>query len=97
MWWMVPERKDLRIGYYTGYMEEGTHMTLDFCWEQGRPVLLVDTKEIEQDPATIRRTFGKWITENKIEVLNVAGNRESNCPGLQKKIPEILALIGQMS
>jgi hypothetical protein len=26
----------------------------------------------------------QWIIDNNIQVLNIAGNRESKCPGLQE-------------
>jgi hypothetical protein len=34
--------------------------------------------------------LGQWIAENNIEVLNVAGNRESLHPGLQQEVEAFL-------
>jgi len=33
-----------------------------------------------------------WIEANRIEILNVAGNRESKNPGIQEKVKEFLVL-----
>ena len=36
------------------------------------------------------KQFIKWITENNIKTLNVAGNRESQSPGIYKKTKKFL-------
>jgi hypothetical protein len=36
------------------------------------------------------RDLRAWIIENKIRVLNVAGDRETNNPGIQTRVEEIL-------
>jgi hypothetical protein len=33
----------------------------------------------------------EWIVENKVRVLNVAGNRESRAPGIGDRIERFLA------
>jgi len=73
----------LNIGHLAG----GTALTLQTATATRKPCLVVD---IEQgfDEQLIRR----WITEHKIEVLNVAGPRESKHPGIYKKAFNLLNL-----
>jgi hypothetical protein len=44
-------------------------------------------------PLLINPTAGElraWIIENRVEILNVAGDRETNNPGMQARVEEIL-------
>jgi hypothetical protein len=61
-----------------GPVSEGTKLTLDFTIQFGRPSLIVqlDADQIT-DPAHVIR----WIDGQYISILNVAGPRESKCPG----------------
>lgn len=66
-----------------GFMEEGTGLTLAWCEQYDRPSFHFDITH----PGMIRpqdlADLFSWVKNNKIEVLNVAGNRESNSPGIQ--------------
>jgi hypothetical protein len=66
-----------------GFMEEGTELTLAWCEENGRPFFRLDVSGPgfvpEEDVAALRG----WMNSHRVEVLNVAGNRESNSPGIQ--------------
>lgn len=55
----------------------GTALTIRFAGDLVRPCRVVDLADAA-DPAGVRG----WIRENRIEVLNVAGPRESKCPGI---------------
>ena len=39
---------------------------------------------------TVERSFVYWLRENDVRTLNVAGNRESKAPGIQKLVKEFL-------
>lgn len=40
----------------------------------------------------------KWIQDNDIKILNIAGNRESKCPGIQRAVKEYMEkLIGKVN
>jgi hypothetical protein len=54
----------------------GTSFTLECATRLGKPVLSFDLKEGWSEPA-----FRRWIEENGIATLNVAGPRESHAPG----------------
>ena len=55
----------------------GTAFTIDVARRLGRPLLVVDLAE---DPAPA--TAAQWLAAEAIGVLNVAGPRESQSPGI---------------
>lgn len=57
----------------------GTELTRRLAAKCGKPCLLVKLGKTA-DPMLVRR----WITENDIRVLNIAGPRESSCPGIHQ-------------
>lgn len=66
----------------------GTALTIRFARGTGRPLLIVDLAETI-DPGQAR----SWIRENRIGVLNVAGPRESKCPGIHGKAAAFLRTV----
>jgi len=84
----------------------GTDMTIGYAqqgtWTPGKMLFEEDGNiKTNNKPVYVIRNFGnispehivKWITDNEIKVLNVAGPRESKRPGLQEKIEESLKKI----
>ena len=84
----------------------GTTMTIGYAqqkkWAKG--LLTFDENQnakTNYKPLYIIRNFEnfsvehivKWVTDNEISTLNVAGPRESHSPGLQDKIEEVLKKI----
>jgi hypothetical protein len=63
---------------FFGELEGGTKVTLQFCRHTGKPFELINGGEIsEQDAAMLIRQF---IESYSINVLNVAGPRQSKAP-----------------
>ena len=58
----------------------GSRLTINICKHLEKPYIINPT------PAGLL----KWIKLNSIEVLNVAGNRESRNPGIQRKTRAML-------
>lgn len=58
----------------------GTALTIEAARKAGKPHRIVDLRDIHALPAT-----AAWIRENDINVLNVAGPRESEMPGIYEK------------
>jgi len=56
----------------------GTGLTISLARGQGRPVLILDLTR-DQDPMRIT----EWAKQAGISILNVAGPRESQQPGIQ--------------
>ena len=73
-----------------GYMEDGTHLTIDYCREFSKTWFLVDLNVMSGQLESVYSALRNWIDENQISVLNVAGNRESNSPGIQKETTGLL-------
>lgn len=55
----------------------GTALTIELARKLGKPHLVIDLSE-NGDPDVVRG----WIQSNRIEILNVAGPRESEAPGI---------------
>jgi len=71
--------------------ETGTKLTKNLCEQYGKPVLVLDIKKpIQTGP--LKMKFSDWISQFSIHVLNVAGNRESNSPGIQEETKVLLGL-----
>lgn len=65
-----------------GELTEGTKLTHDFTVKYGKPCLIVQLEK-PIDPAHVTR----WIREQFISVLNIAGPRESKLPeGIYKEV-----------
>jgi len=65
---------------------KGTMNTLELCKKYKRPWFIVDTAMQPEK----RNSFILWLKTNKIQVLNVAGNRESQSPDIANKTYTLL-------
>ena len=68
---------DATLILFRGRLSGGTLLTQRLAEEHQRPFLAVDL-DSPLSPGEIR----KWFEENQVRVLNVAGPRESQCPGI---------------
>jgi hypothetical protein len=66
----------------------GTDLTRRLAVKLRKPHLLVDLAK-GHDPGFVLQ----WLEENQIRVLNIAGPRESNCPGMQKAAFDFVRLL----
>ena len=66
----------------------GTALTLALARRLGKPHLLVDV-QAAPDPTAIR----DWMESHHIRVLNVAGPRESTCPGIYNQSKALLEAV----
>jgi hypothetical protein len=76
-----------------GKFESGTKLTENICKANETLYFPVKFDHISQDSVWIlqRQTeFVSWIHAHNINCLNVAGNRESKFPGIQKFVEEFL-------
>ena len=58
----------------------GTALTRAFVEQEQRPVLVIDSKVVSMLEAA--ELIADWIDATGIQILNVAGPRESTCPGV---------------
>jgi len=63
----------------------GTAMTVQFAKAAGKPVYLVDL-EAAVDEQGARR----WLDEQRAAILNIAGSRESQHPGIYRQTLTLL-------
>ena len=73
---------------YDGRMFGGTLLTATLAERHGKPCLPINLAS-PMEPSDIAR----WLQQHKIEVLNVAGPRESNSPGIGQRAAEYLAAV----
>ena len=71
-----------------GALQGGTAITAGFARRYGKPCLVLDLMELTDEEAAARA--GAWLSETRPEVLNVAGPRESNAPGIYGRVLSIL-------
>lgn len=71
----------------------GTAFTVDMAHKHGRPVLVID---LDRRAANLDEVH-TWLLENGIRTLNVAGPRESKCPGIYEDASAFLeALLSRL-
>lgn len=70
-----------------GELSGGTAMTEQFTRQFGRPCLIVDPDEPKASSRIVT-----WIVQFDVSVLNVAGPRESNAPGIYEKACALLRM-----
>lgn len=59
-------------------IQDGTRLTIADAKRQGKPHLIISLMEREGAVEKIR----EWISRENIRILNIAGPRESNSPGI---------------
>lgn len=67
----------------------GSRLTIRLCTKHNRPCFTLP--DLDNLPDFIA-DFQDWVKENNIEILNVAGNRESKSPGIEQKVKIFLAV-----
>jgi hypothetical protein len=64
-------------------MSPGSRLTMTQCKQRNKPVFHIHfNKTNPPNVETMVETFLVWLNDHKIEVLNVAGNREAKNPGI---------------
>lgn len=63
---------------YPGKLSGGTEQTVRFCLEQRRPHELIDVSNVSTEKAA--HLIANFVRENEIDILNVAGPRQTEWP-----------------
>jgi Circularly permutated YpsA SLOG family len=80
----------------SGELSGGTAETLEFCREEGKSHLVINTQTVATNDAVA--LIQEFIADNRIEVLNVAGPRASQWPDGYKHSRKIAsAVLGRLS
>jgi len=77
---------DATLIFCRGRPTGGTELTLRLAEQHGRPCLVLDLDQSPQ-PEDVRR----WLADHRVEVLNVAGPRESQSPGIAAQAKQFLS------
>lgn len=81
-------RSDATLLLYRGELSGGTLLTLELCRRHGRPVEAVALDRL--GPGKAEAAARAFLERERPAVLNVAGPRESSCPGLQAESAALL-------
>jgi hypothetical protein len=79
---------DGTVLFTRGEPSGGSALTASLARRAGRPLLHVDLKGVA-GPAAAERVRA-WLAGREIRILNVAGSRESEAPGIAAEVREIL-------
>ncbi len=66
----------------------GSALTVKLAKAHGKPLLELDLERLTEDEATER--LWRWMIDNGVAVLNVAGSRESKAPGIGRTVQRIV-------
>ena len=73
-----------------GSPDGGTLFTRELAAEHYKPFVVIDLQE--SDPSRSSKEILSWLSSNSIEVLNVAGPRESKKPGIYEQALQFLSI-----
>lgn len=73
---------------FRGLLVGGTALTEKFALRHQRPCLNIDLNQ-PQPPVRVEVIRG-WLRKHRIEVLNIAGPRESSQPGIQEETRQLV-------
>lgn len=76
---------------FQGTLSGGTALTHAYAVKAQKPVLMVDVSDISLPDAAV--SVRSWLLSGKIRVLNVAGPRESQAPGIYTRTAALLDAI----
>jgi len=79
---------DGTIRFASNFHSPGERCTFKAIEKIGKPHIDIDVNK-PIDHNVVR----KWLAHHNIKVLNVAGNRESTCPGIEKFVIEYLKTV----
>lgn len=83
---------DFTVIFTSGELTGGSLLTQNICIKLGKPLLHIDLNTLtstEKRHAGLRM-LDKQIRQTNSTSLNVAGSRESQSPGLQKKVQDFM-------
>lgn len=70
--------------------QKGTQLTMNYCQKIGRPFFIY---RLNQPNSQQSLKLKHWLDSNQIAILNVAGNRESEDPGIYQMSHRVLQAI----
>jgi hypothetical protein len=73
----------------------GTRLTRHLASRHGRPQMRIDLNQADstEQIEVARKSISAWLTQHGIQVLNIAGPRESSSPGIHQQTVEFLTTV----
>src|SRR5690606_7247402 len=68
----------------------GSILTYNLCKKFNKPYWFVSQVELIENKNANKESFILWLIENQIQILNVAGNRESTNSGIEQNVKNYL-------
>ncbi len=81
------QSSDATLIIVNGSDSPGTQQTVVFAREAGKPYLVLD---VRQGTEFCQQKLRDWLRTNPVEVLNIAGPRGSEAPGLDVQVRDLL-------
>ena len=75
----------------SGSADRGTSLTRELAAGHKKPFMIIDLRT--SDPFKSVEEILSWLRSNSMEVLNVAGPRESKSPGIYEKALGLLLIV----
>lgn len=94
--WEYPPRTEQNIIDSDGTLifgkstSSGSRLTIKLCKKHNKPYVYYDWTRGKEIDADVKAALVSWLEMKNINVLNVAGNRESSNPGIFKACKEFL-------
>lgn len=82
---------DATLVFTAGPLTGGSALTIDCAEKLEKPCLHVNFSQMKLDVAP--QVIAQWLGSMDVEVLNVAGSRESTSPGIYEAVHRILRAI----
>jgi hypothetical protein len=73
---------DATLVLHHGDLANGTALTAQFAARLGKPLLQIDLNQTAPRELAVVDEIRAWLAHQGVRVLNVAGPRESQCPGI---------------
>ena len=70
--------------------DKGSFRTVELAEKHSKPCLHISVTALFEHPNESVLRIKDWILDDGIGTLNVAGNRESKCPGLEDRVETVL-------
>nr|WP_254439155.1 putative molybdenum carrier protein [Ruegeria arenilitoris] len=78
---------DALLVFVDGATSPGTQLTIDFAKEIGKPCLVVD---LRRGGGVCADQINSWIMSHPATIVNIAGPRESEAPGIGAQVTAVL-------
>ncbi len=85
---MNVKRSDGTLIIFNKNPDNGTLLTIKTAEELGKEIFIQDVSKDHQ-----KRDFQKWLKDNNIEILNIAGPREKNETGIYEQSMTVLGVL----